>query len=316
MNLFNDYKNRYYRCIQNIINGIYNGEKYSKKDIRAILQSTYLEDEIVLVDNLVDGGFFNYEDDVADLMVGCDVPIRLNNLELAYLKMFVEDECFNGVLDDEILQKLKNKLEDVESLDYNKFWKRENIDKFGDNMNDDEFRDKIVTLEKAILENKYIKYTSKDKKGEIYKDKIAYPYKIEYSIKNNRYRLVVFYDNRAIKININGIIKLEILQEKTATVEEKAQIESFINAKKNISDPIVLKIEDNKNTLDRCFNLFSAYDKKYYYDEDENLILNIYYHDFDESEIIRDILSLGKSVVVLSPESIRKEVINKILRNF
>lgn len=316
MKLFNDYKNRYYRCIQNIINGIYNGEKYSKKDIRAILQSTYLEDEIVLVDNLVDGGFFNYEDDVADLMVGCDVPIRLNNLELAYLKMFVEDECFNGVLDDEILQKLKNKLEDVESLDYNKFWKRENIDKFGDNMNDDEFRDKIVTLEKAILENKYIKYTSKDKKGEIYKDKIAYPYKIEYSIKNNRYRLVVFYDNRAIKININGIIKLEILQEKTATVEEKAQIESFINAKKNISDPIVLKIEDNKNTLDRCFNLFSAYDKKYYYDEDENLILNIYYHDFDESEIIRDILSLGKSVVVLSPESIRKEVINKILRNF
>ena len=219
MKLFNDYKNRYYRCIQNIINGIYNGEKYSKKDIRAILQSTYLEDEIVLVDNLVDGGFFNYEDDVADLMVGCDVPIRLNNLELAYLKMFVEDECFNGVLDDEILQKLKNKLEDVESLDYNKFWKRENIDKFGDNMNDDEFRDKIVTLEKAILENKYIKYTSKDKKGEIYKDKIAYPYKIEYSIKNNRYRLVVFYDNRAIKININGIIKLEILQEKTATVE-------------------------------------------------------------------------------------------------
>lgn len=154
MKLFNDYKNRYYRCIQNIINGIYNGEKYSKKDIRAILQSTYLEDEIVLVDNLVDGGFFNYEDDVADLMVGCDVPIRLNNLELAYLKMFVEDECFNGVLDDEILQKLKNKLEDVESLDYNKFWKRENIDKFGDNMNDDEFRDKIVTLEKAILENK------------------------------------------------------------------------------------------------------------------------------------------------------------------
>ena len=31
MELFNDYKNRYYRCIQNIINQIYNGEKYDKK---------------------------------------------------------------------------------------------------------------------------------------------------------------------------------------------------------------------------------------------------------------------------------------------
>lgn len=315
MNLFNDYKNRYYRCIQNIINGIYNGEKYTKKDIRAILQDAYLEDEIVLVKELVDGRFFDYEDDTASLMVGCDMPIRLNNLELAYLKMFVEDECFNGVLDDELLQKLKDKLDDVESLDYNKFWKRENVDKFGDDMKEESFRSKIITLEKAILENKYIKYTSKNKKGEIFKDKIAYPYKIEYSIKNNRYRLVVFCDNRAIKINIDGIMELEILQEEIVTAEEKAQIENFINAKKNISDPLVLKIEDNKNTLDRCFNLFSAYDKKYYY-EGENLILNIYYHDFDKAEIIRDILSLGKSAVVLSPESVREEVIKRILRNF
>lgn len=315
MKLFNDYKNRYYRCIQNIINGIYNGEKYTKKDIRAILQDAYLEDEIVLVKELVDGRFFDYEDDTASLMVGCDVPIRLNNLELAYLKMFVEDECFNGVLDDELLQKLKDKLDDVESLDYNKFWKRENVDKFGDDMKEESFRSKIITLEKAILENKYIKYTSKNKKGEIFKDKIAYPYKIEYSIKNNRYRLVVFCDNRAIKINVDGIMELEILKEKTVTAEEKAQIENFINAKKNISDPLVLKIEDNKNTLDRCFNLFSAYDKKYYY-EGENLILNIYYHDFDKAEIIRDILSLGKSAVVLSPESVREEVIKRILRNF
>lgn len=315
MNLFNDYKNRYYRCIQNIINGIYNGEKYTKKDIRAILQDAYLEDEIVLVKELVDGRFFDYEDDTASLMVGCDVPIRLNNLELAYLKMFVEDECFNGVLDDELLQKLKDELDDVESLDYNKFWKRENVDKFGDDMKEESFRSKIITLEKAILENKYIKYTSKNKKGEIFKDKIAYPYKIEYSIKNNRYRLVVFCNNRAIKINVDGIMELEILQEKTVTAEEKAQIENFINAKKNISDPLVLKIEDNKNTLDRCFNLFSAYDKKYYY-EGENLILNIYYHDFDKAEIIRDILSLGKSAVVLSPESVREEVIKRILRNF
>ena len=315
MKLFNDYKNRYYRCIQNIINGIYNGEKYTKKDIRAILQDAYLEDEIVLVKELVDGRFFDYEDDTASLMVGCDVPIRLNNLELAYLKMFVEDECFNGVLDDELLQKLKDKLDDVESLDYNKFWKRENVDKFGDDMKEESFRSKIITLEKAILENKYIKYTSKNKKGEIFKDKIAYPYKIEYSIKNNRYRLVVFCDNRAIKINIDVIMELEILKEKTVTAEEKAQIENFINAKKNISDPLVLKIEDNKNTLDRCFNLFSAYDKKYYY-EGENLILNIYYHDFDKAEIIRDILSLVKSAVVLSTKSVREEVIKRILRNF
>lgn len=170
---------------------------------------------------MTDGIFFEYKDNSAVPIIKENVPIRLNGLELAYLKMFVDDECFNGVLDEEILQKLKNKLKDVNSLDYNRFWKKENVDKFGDNIKDKEFRDKIITLEKAILKGKYIKYTSKDKNGNIYKDKIAYPYKIEYSIKNNRYRLIVFCDNRAIKINIYGILELEILSDKKATNEQK-----------------------------------------------------------------------------------------------
>ena len=55
MELFNDYKNRYYRCIQNIINEIYNGKKYTKKDIRKILQDAYLEQEFVLVNEFVNG---------------------------------------------------------------------------------------------------------------------------------------------------------------------------------------------------------------------------------------------------------------------
>lgn len=320
MELFNDYKNRYYRCIQNIINEIYNGKKYTKKDIRKILQDAYLEQEFVLVNEFVNGEFFEFEDEFAKLRIDSNIPIRLNDLEIAYLKMFVEDEEFNKVLDEEILTKLKQKLDKIDSLNYNQYWKRENIDKFGDNLDNLEFRNKIIILAKAILNNKFIKYSSKNRKGDVFEDKIAYPYKIEYSIKNNKYRLIVFCDDRAIKINIESITKVEILEDKDFSSMDKSnlqnkKIKEFINNKKNIDKPIVLKIEDNKNTLDRCFNLFSAYDKRYYYD-DNNLILNIYYHDFDEAEIVRDILSLGKSVIVLEPKKIRDKVVNRILRNF
>ena len=305
MELFNDYKNRYYRCIQNIINQIYNGEKYDKKDIRKILHNAYLEEESILVNELVNKNFFKFEDDIVKLRIDYNIPIRLNDLELAYLKMFVEDDEFNKVLDDEILEKLKKNLNDVQSLDYNKFWKRENIDKYGDSLKNNEIRNNILILEKAILNNKYIKYSSKNRNGDIFENKIAYPYKIEYSIKNNKYRLIIFFDNRAIKINIDSITNIKILEERDVLEKEKIQIQDFIKNRKNIGAPLVLKIEDNNNTLDRCFNLFSAYDKKYYYDTDNNLILNIYYHNFDEAEIVRDILSLGKSVIVLEPKKIR-----------
>jgi len=316
MELFNDYKNRYYRCIQNIINQIYNGEKYDKKDIRKILHNAYLEEESILVNELVNKNFFKFEDDIVKLRIDYNIPIRLNDLELAYLKMFVEDDEFNKVLNDEILEKLKKNLNDVQSLDYNKFWKRENIDKYGDSLKNNEIRNNILILEKAILNNKYIKYSSKNRNGDIFENKIAYPYKIEYSIKNNKYRLIIFFDNRAIKINIDSITNIKILEERDVLEKEKIQIQDFIKNRKNIGEPLVLKIEDNNNTLDRCFNLFSAYDKKYYYDTDNNLILNIYYHNFDEAEIVRDILSLGKSVIVLEPKKIRDKVVERILRNF
>ena len=294
MELFNDYKNRYYRCIQNIINEIYNGKKYTKKDIRKILQDAYLEQEFVLVNEFVNGEFFEFEDEFAKLRIDSNIPIRLNDLEIAYLKMFVEDEEFNKVLDEEILTKLKQKLDKIDSLNYNQYWQRESIDKFGDSLDNLVFRNKIIILEKAILNNKFIKYSSKNRKGDVFEDKIAYPCKIEYSIKNNKYRLIVFCDDRAIKINIDAMTKVEILEDKDFLSKNKSnlqdeKIKEFINNKKNIDKPIVLKIEDNKNTLDRCFNLFSAYDKRYYYNDNNNLILNIYYHDFDEAEIVRDI---------------------------
>ena len=183
MELFNDYKNRYYRCIQNIINQIYNGEKYDKKDIRKMLHNAYLEEESILVNELVNKNFFKFEDDIVKLRIDYNIPIRLNDLELAYLKMFVEDDEFNKVLNDEILEKLEKNLNDVQSLDYNKFWKRENIDKYGDSLKNNEIRNNILILEKAILNNKYIKYSSKNRNGDIFENKIAYPYKIEYSIK-------------------------------------------------------------------------------------------------------------------------------------
>ena len=143
------------------------------------------------------------------------------------------------------------------------------------------------------------------------------------SIENKNLKNSIKFQGKQKQISDKDIDKIRKLKNEgksysyisNETGWSKATISRVINNKKNIDKPIVLKIEDNKNTLDRCFNLFSAYDKRYYYD-DNNLILNIYYHDFDEAEIVRDILSLGKSVIVLEPKKIRDKVVNRILRNF
>ena len=65
--------------------------------------------------------------------------------------------------------------------------------------------------------------------------------------------------------------------------------------------------------IERCFRLFSFYERKAVYDrEADRYSLEITYHSYDEAELIRDILSLGSSVVVMKPAGIRRKVFERI----
>lgn len=330
MELFNEYKNRYFQCIQNIINDIYSGVKYKESDIKELIENnTFNELEYSLVENILNKEskytnqnsdecnrikLFKQENDIYSLGINSPIPIRPTNIECKWLKMLIEDSKGKANLDDNIIEKLTQKLKYIENnSNSNYYWIQKNIDKNGDEINDADFNKLITILSTAIQEEKLIKYTSINKNREVYENNICFPYRIEYSIKNNKYRVVVLpkgYD-RAIKINVSSFKSIEIINEIDNEINEK--ILSFINGKKNLQEPLVLEIENKFNTVERCFSLFSYYDKEAYYDKEKNKhILKVYYYSFDEAEIIKDILSLGSSVIVIEPMGIRNKIIERI----
>ncbi|MGN1032901.1 MAG: WYL domain-containing protein [Intestinibacter sp.] len=244
--------------------------------------------------------------------VNIDMPIVLNKIEIEALKNLVDMEISEAFLQEETLLKLKSKLENEEkgwSIDDIKY-KRQYAD--GDKNNIEDINKKLKILLKSIKQKCAVKCDNTTKSGEEYKQQTIYPLKIEYSTINDKYRLYCFKkdddEKKYIKMNISGLSSLEILEDKT-----REEDEDFLEFNKNNIKTVTLYVDPEKHVLERCFRLFSFYNRRAIYDDEKNVyVLDINYYIYDEKEVIKNILSLGSRVIVSSPEDIREIVISRV----
>lgn len=331
MELFSKNKNKYFDKVLNIINDGINGENYSKQDIVEILskdsfnfneedkdfeefQAALLEPEVPgknkygKIDVLYDKGGHYVP------AVKAAVPVRPSPIETAWLKSMLEDPIIKFHLEDELLSKLKERMADVPETFDKDLWIKRNVDINPTEEYGDKLKNVLGTVLEAIKRKKCIKYSSTSKGGVRYEGKTGYPYRVEYSLRNDKYRLSLFTCedvNRAVKINLSQFEKVDIIEEADSSIEGK--FDEFLEGKRLSENPLVIEVEDKFNAVERCFSLFSFYEKEAYFDKDRNKhMLTVYYYEFDEAEIIKDILSLGSLVTVIKPLIIREEVIRRI----
>ena len=144
-----------------------------------------------------------------------------------------------------------------------------------------------------------------------YIDKHAFPIRIEYSFINDVFRVSVYdtTEQRFVKMNLSTLKNIR-LSEKIHTGIE-AEYQNFIQENTKI---IELDVEAIDHVIERCFRIFSYYDRRACYDKEEKKYkLSISYLKQDENEIIRDILSLGSYAVVIAPKRIQKEIYRRLL---
>lgn len=326
MELFNERKNKQFECVENIINDILDGNEYTRKDIIEFIKYYgFNEPDIELEKNILNENIdkkknLNLLEKKGDKfypVINSKIPIRLSKLELYWLRAMIEDPRIKYHLDEKLLDKLRNKLKNFDEGCNLDFWIRKNIDNKIVLEDTDRMIKNISILEKAIKLKKFIKYTYIKKSGERLKNKVGFPFKIEYSVRNDKYWVIVLIkddksgDIRMVKDIVSNLEHIELYENENDKV--KGEILKFYESKKNKEIPLILEVEDKNNALERCFHLFSNYDKNAYYDKERNkYILKIYYYDFDKGELIKDILSLGSCVIVVEPKEIRDKIIERI----
>lgn len=170
---------------------------------------------------------------------------------------------------------------------------------------------KIKIIAEAIIQNRPILYDNIKDGAYEYRNESAYPVKIEYSFLNDSFRISAYhpYENRFFMMTLDTIRNVRLGDEERKDLQ--SEYKAFLNKNRK---KVILDVEPSGHVIERCFRVFSYYERKAVYNrKDDFYRLEITYNSYDEAEIIRDILSLGSSVVVLEPLKLRKKIRDRII---
>lgn len=328
MELFDEVKNRYFHIVFEVLNECENGlskkhivkivdeeefqEKVIGKDFQTfegLLLNEYDESENYNLLKLEDGAY--YPGVMGDKKP--PVPVRFTNIEKAWLKNLINDGNLKLLLNDTITEKLKDALDGVDCLDTSKNIEITNKSILPEIEDFEKYRDNLRTILEAIQKEKSIKYCNVDRLGNKYSEKMAIPVRLEYSLKDGRFRVSMYSldDKKPVMANVFSLSNIEIEENRESEIDRESAIR-LIYERKYSREPIVLEVTDKKAAMERCFMSFSEMERYSRCIEEDKYEMKLFYYTFEEEEVIRKILALGPYAKVISPQRIIDEIIKRI----
>jgi hypothetical protein len=169
------------------------------------------------------------------------------------------------------------------------------FDKYGDGdpFCDEEYINRFKTILTAIRERKRIFVVYRNRKSRLTKGNFI-PYKLEYSDKDDKFRLETAGGRFSSYINLQRIISVTL-------GENFSENEVRVTKQKEATVRFILKNE--RNALERVMLHFSDCKKETRRLENGMFDINLRYEILDETEILIRILSFGPMIKVTSPQS-------------
>lgn len=287
--LFSEIYSAYYNATANLINKAIDGE-LSEKTANEIIKETAFSESFVYILDAIKNEQWQV------ITKGFKTPIKnkanmpLTLLQKQFLKTISLDKRFKLFCDG------IEGLEDIEPLYYSEDLYYFDIIKDGDPYDSPVYIDIFKIVLKALKENKKIKISYESGKG-YNNQNVLVPRKLEYSQKDDKFRLICLGRYGLTIINIARIKSCELLEEYDIKLIKQ------YNRKKS---SVTLEIRDERNALERSMLHFANLEKVTK-QVDENLYrMELKYYKDDETEVLIRILSFGPMVKVTKPESFIK----------
>ena len=325
MKLFDETESKYYELISRLL---LQKKDFTGNDVDRLYTEMFQgEKDYETLDTLFskkegNESIFSFSDGKYRAVLGCDFPVRCNLIEQQAFGTLAEVMYADKFLSKDTIAKIHKtaqaapsdwKISDITIK--NQFKADERSGKSGITEKPDDpgaGSDKNnKTITDAILQNRSIVYDNIKDGSYEYRDETAFPTKIEYSFLNDSFRISAFNpcEDRFFMMTLDTIQNVRIGNEQRKDLQKEYR--AFLNKNRKT---VVLDVEPSGHVIERCFRMFSYYERKAVYNrKDDYYRLEITYYSYDEAEIIRDILSLGSSVVVLEPVKLRKRVRDRII---
>ena len=174
----------------------------------------------------------------------------------------------------------------------------------GDDYDDPAYIANFRLIRQAIAERRNLKVTFRNGR-EQKRCEILEPVQLEYSDKEDKFR-VLCADRQSIKtVNLGRIVQCELLEdtfpENVRLKEREKKVLKFI-------------LTDERNALERAMMKFSHYKKEVERRDAENYLVTLEYDVDDETDVLIQILSFGSYIEVTAPDRMREELRKRMER--
>lgn len=174
----------------------------------------------------------------------------------------------------------------------------------GDSFDDPAYIDHFRTILTALREKRWllIRFTGRNQVPHQWR---CIPYKLEYSAKDDKFRMISGNNRTALSVNLARIEACELLEPCT---DEEYRPKPMRRRK------LVLELTDERNALERCMLHFSHLQKETERIGENTYRLTLHYEKEDETELLIRVLSFGPVLKVVSPAKFREKLLQRLHR--
>lgn len=292
--VFSEVYGTYYNIVAKILTQAVEGKLSAENLQQLVREDGYADSSLQLLPALNDGTWKLLTPELKTPLK--NVPtMPLTSLQKRWLKTLLGDEKIRLFFTDEEIAEQEENLQAVEPL-----YKQEQFvffDRFvdGDDYAKPKYRANFREILRGVKEKCYINASYRSNRGSIIVWTDLVPLSLEYSAKDDKFRLQAMAERKQVTLNLSRIISVEagdvIKAAKQLLKSEPSQ------------QKLVLEIEDERSTMVRALLHFSDLAKETEKLDDMHYLLTVQYDKSDEAEMVFRVLSFGPTVKVREPES-------------
>lgn len=241
----------------------------------------------------------------------------LTEIQKQWIRAKLDDPKINLFLESSTVSALKERLKNVKPLYRNEHFRY--TDRFidGDDFSDVNYQKNFRTVLSAVKTHEILEITFNSKNNQKLRG-FYIPLKIQYSPKNDRFRLLAFrmHENEvsgSATINIGRITEIN----RTGKVwEADISMEDYFSQQK-CREPVTVIISEERNAVQRFFMEFAPFEKRAEFDlSSGKCTVEIWYDRQDETELLIRLLSFGPVIEVTAPHEFRRKLQERVTRQY
>ena len=295
--IFSEVYGTYFRTVSAILAKAVEGTLTRDTLTRTVVENAFGESLVTIPAKLTDGSWPLLTGDFGTpLHAAPHTP--LTTLEKQWLKALLLDPRVR------LFSPSEAGLEDVEPL----FTPEQFVyfDRYadGDDFTDPRYIGHFRTILQALREKRRLRVRFRGRRGNR-QSYVCIPYRLEYSSKDDKFRLITEFRGRPVTVNLSRIESAELL-------EPWSEDEYRFPCEKE--QTLVMELYDTRNALERAMLHFSDLEKETERIDEKRYRIRLRYRLEDETEILIRILSFGPVLKVTEPVSLTARIRERLDR--